>query len=584
MSLRAVSGFDRMRTAWRVVLIGILAVGLIFGPGAPSAGGTIDHGSSLANVNAAQIDNVRLAQQSVRLVEGSDGTTTYVSFEGNTYEMAVWKGEHVALLTPPQTIADSEVMANLLQAFDAGYEYYQSTTGVEPSDNPATTIDGLSTISIVTATCGAGCGYLGSRGVEILSDWFGSNLTGDYPRVLGFYDTMRDSHTITSIVFYELGRNFWFYSDQLGDYGFTTGYAVINRYFAGHSSGLPFDGSEIAESYENVTLPTIAATYFNHATATGLSTLGQSLGIDNSTGFNGTADLAAALFRILREHAGPDGYAQFWHLLPFAPSQHSASDAFANFVDTAEPATGMDYSFLFKSGWAFEVGTSGNDTLNSPGATHDPNAVLGFYGNDRLVGSSRGDSLFGDAGNDRLQGNKGDDQLAGGTGADVLEGGGGRDILTGGEGRDRLSGGGGPDTLIGGRSGDRLIGSGGRDVFRYPSTSDSTGASFDTLVRADFDSTDRIDLTVNVTDVDLKVAAGHLSTTSFDTDLAAAVRSAQLHPYHAVLFQPSAGDLSATTFLVVDANGQGGYQAGWDFVFLLKRCSTLAQLDATDFI
>jgi hypothetical protein len=35
------------------------------------------------------------------------------------------------------------------------------------------------------------------------------------------------------------------------------------------------------------------------------------------------------------------------------------------------------------------------------------------------------------------------------------------------------------------------------------------------------------------------------------------------------LFTPTAGDLAGTLFLVVDANGEAGYQAGEDFVFAL---------------
>ena len=571
-----------MTAVRRLALVGLLAVGLASVPAGASVG--VDSRTTIGNADALQIGDGLISRDSSRLVEDTDGTATYVSFDNDTYHMTVWKGEHVALLTPPHTVADPGVMADLLVAFDAGYEYYESITGREPGDYAPTTVDGLSTIAIVSSSCGAGCAYPGQRGIEILDDWFGSNLSGDYAWVPGFYDTMRDSRAITSISFYELGRNFWFYFDQLGDFGFTTGYAVINRYFAGLASGFPFDDAEIAESYEKEALPTIAASYFSNLNADGLSTLGQNLGTDNPSGFNGSADLAASLFRMFREHVGPDGYERFWHRLPVAPAQHSASDAFDNFVSAAAFASGMDYSFLFKSGWVFEIGTSGSDTLHSPGSIRKANAVLGFYGNDTLLGSNRSDSLFGDAGNDHLRGRKEDDQLAGGNGEDLLKGGGGSDTLDGGEGNDRLLGGGGRDTLTGGRGRDRLIGGGGYDIFRYLSTAESTGGSFDTLVRPDFDTTDRIDLTVSVNGTDQEITGGRLSMAGFDTDLARAIRSTQLQAHHAVLFQPSAGDLSGETFLIVDANGQTGYQAGRDFVFLLDRCSSLSQLDFTDFM
>jgi hypothetical protein len=54
---------------------------------------------------------------------------------------------------------------------------------------------------------------------------------------------------------------------------------------------------------------------------------------------------------------------------------------------------------------------------------------------------------------------------------------------------------------------------------------------------------------------------------TFDTDLAAAV-DGLLFPNSAVLFTPNAGDHIGQTFLVVDADGDGSYQAGNDFVIL----------------
>ena len=36
-----------------------------------------------------------------------------------------------------------------------------------------------------------------------------------------------------------------------------------------------------------------------------------------------------------------------------------------------------------------------------------------------------------------------------------------------------------------------------------------------------------------------------------------------------MLYSPDAGDLAGTLFLVVDGNGEAGYQAGEDFVFAL---------------
>ncbi|MEJ1970005.1 MAG: bluetail domain-containing putative surface protein [Rhizomicrobium sp.] len=83
--------------------------------------------------------------------------------------------------------------------------------------------------------------------------------------------------------------------------------------------------------------------------------------------------------------------------------------------------------------------------------------------------------------------------------------------------------------------------------------------------------------------IDPELFGGALSAASFDTDLAAAVDATKLAAHHAVLFTPNAGGDAGSTFLVVDANGVAGYQAGQDFVFEVDH-ATIAGLAITDFI
>jgi Ca2+-binding RTX toxin-like protein len=136
-------------------------------------------------------------------------------------------------------------------------------------------------------------------------------------------------------------------------------------------------------------------------------------------------------------------------------------------------------------------------------------------------------------------------------------GGEGDDTFLGGAGNDRIDGGGGADTLRGG---------GGADTFVYGFAGDSSGANYDTLLGFNA-AEDRIDLPVTVSGFDAAVLSGTLSTASFDGDLAAALGS--LGAGRALLYSPDAGDLAGTLFLVVDGNGDAGYQAGEDFVFAL---------------
>jgi hypothetical protein len=146
----------------------------------------------------------------------------------------------------------------------------------------------------------------------------------------------------------------------------------------------------------------------------------------------------------------------------------------------------------------------------------------------------------------------------------------------GGSDGDRFSGGGGGDRIEGAGGADMLSGGGGHDIFVYSGAGDSTGTTFDTLV--DFDpAEDVIDLPGSVTGLAASVDHGALSLASFNADLAAALGG--LGASQAGFFAPDAGDFAGKIFLVVDANGVAGYQAGEDYVFAITGAS-LADLTA----
>ena len=76
-----------------------------------------------------------------------------------------------------------------------------------------------------------------------------------------------------------------------------------------------------------------------------------------------------------------------------------------------------------------------------------PDSCRGTADDDRLVGSSRANTLYAEDGNDRVLGRGGEDALKGGDG---------RDEVYGQEGNDRVKGSGGGDEVYGG-PGDDLV-------------------------------------------------------------------------------------------------------------------------------
>ncbi|GEM_PF-5636051 len=163
----------------------------------------------------------------------------------------------------------------------------------------------------------------------------------------------------------------------------------------------------------------------------------------------------------------------------------------------------------------------------------------------------------------------------------------GNDSLTGGARSDTLDGFGGKDILNGHGGADELDGGAGHDTFVYSKVTDSTSTKFDTINGMDFrnsDSTsDKFQLPSAPNAVHPEVTTGKLSLTGFDTLLAKAINKNVLGSHDAVLFDPSSGGEKHQIFLILDANGKPGYQAGEDVVIHLTDAMHLANLDTSDF-
>lgn len=150
-------------------------------------------------------------------------------------------------------------------------------------------------------------------------------------------------------------------------------------------------------------------------------------------------------------------------------------------------------------------------------------------------------------------------------------------------GRDTLTGGFGGDSFTGGAGKDVMTGRAGADTFYYNAVSDSTGVNYDTLVQFDFAGGDRIDNLFGGRAIDRKVAHGTLSTTTFDTDLAAAVNDHRLGVDNALVFTPDQGTLAGHIFVVIDGNNVAGYQANADIVIEFVDPLHLGSIDPSDF-
>jgi hypothetical protein len=152
---------------------------------------------------------------------------------------------------------------------------------------------------------------------------------------------------------------------------------------------------------------------------------------------------------------------------------------------------------------------------------------------------------------------------------------GGTSSFTGGAGNDLVRVQGDGNWLAGGGGADRLTLGSGHDTVAFAAVSDSTGASYDTVVGFDA-GTDTFDLWegLSVAAMDARITEGLLRTgATFDALFEAAVDDSGLQAGHAVLFAADRGNLAGVEFLVVDANDTAGYQAGEDLLFRLTAAT-----------
>ncbi len=128
-----------------------------------------------------------------------------------------WEGKKVTFLTTDQAL-DPVLIHRFVDRLDAGWLLYTDLTGLEPGLFKQ--LAGKPTITAVPSaglTCGAGCGYVGSTGVE-LAMFYDTN----YPAL------QANPENFPHYAFYELGRNFYTFGDRHSC--FITGFAVFMRY------------------------------------------------------------------------------------------------------------------------------------------------------------------------------------------------------------------------------------------------------------------------------------------------------------------------------------------------------------------
>jgi serralysin len=261
----------------------------------------------------------------------------YTTFDRKILQLRPFVGRNISLLLDPARVTERVVIDRVLSAVDRAWDWYRGYFGRAP--NVSSTHAGKTTIAEVSGTCGAACGLLGYTGIEISSETMSRLLI----------EANLDRYN--QAVFYELGRNFWFFADQLSMGVFTTGFAHVHRFYSMEAAGLvgaPWDDNLDFDGFRHAILVELLDRYLADSSLTWQNTLATDKLPANSPAWMDGAHLAAAFFHRIRRDHGHAGYRRFWQLMATAQKASTPKDAVARFVQVARAATGEDYRSLFR--------------------------------------------------------------------------------------------------------------------------------------------------------------------------------------------------------------------------------------------
>ena len=280
----------------------------------------------------------------------------YISFQGAPLSLFSWQGNKIMLLADTDTL-DSAAMYEWVYKMDTAYNYYSLCTGREPNFNTGGTyINNRSTIAEVQNTCGAGCGYLGTTGIEIQTSYF-----------YNCYNFILTQNLYDQVPFYELGRNFWFYADKLNyqtNDPIATGYAVFMRFMAMEAAnvqGAPFNAWTFSQFKNNVI--GLLPSYMADTTLNWSNTLGIGQGVPGSS--LGATDLFASFCFYLRDnYCGNHWVENVWKKAGQRPNSISTQDAVDNFIIAASQAANQNLTPLFQY-WRWPISNFAISFLNA---------------------------------------------------------------------------------------------------------------------------------------------------------------------------------------------------------------------------
>jgi len=267
----------------------------------------------------------------------------YRGIKNQDVKVTAYLARRVALLVP-EGEWHKPTLQLLVATLDRAWDAYALLTGREPVEQAKYAYKGRATIAVVEATCGAACGLLGHTGIEMEENGFRSQV----------HDRLRDTGRYDQALFYEMGRNFWSFGEQVnGLASMTTGFAIANRFLSmrlANAPGADFNRWKFVD-FERAVGSELTRHWLSQPNRSWERALGRGDWPDGLMGPDGTKldanDLAAGLLMEIQSTSGYSGYRKFWTALSSSPVTKTPQAARDNFLRAARDAAGMDLSRMF---------------------------------------------------------------------------------------------------------------------------------------------------------------------------------------------------------------------------------------------
>lgn len=275
--------------------------------------------------------------------EARHETVNYDSMQAGPQALYAWPGRRVVLLTPGANLDELD-MKRIVEALDKAWEFLAESTGREPLRDKRSTWRGLVIVAVVPSACGETCGNEAHAGIEMRADVWEA-----------FYQGVHLKQEFGDIIFFQMGRCFWFYHEQtIGADSMAIGFAIWARFASMEAAGVagaPFRGHPFGEFRRAV--ESLADLYDADPSLNFSNTILEGKAPANALDLNAN-DLFASLVMRLLKSGDKEFRRQFWRELGNRPRANTREEGSDNLFLASSMAWGDSQTFVFEK-WRWPV-------------------------------------------------------------------------------------------------------------------------------------------------------------------------------------------------------------------------------------